>query len=175
MTRLKLVIPTLAHKKIVWDFRQEFINHEEDLHGGASLVQATSFEEWYRDVINDFHEETVRPGWVPASTYLALTKDGRMVGIINVRHRLNDFLINYGGHIGYSIRRSERRKGYATEMLRLALDECRKFNLKEVLLTCDKENIGSAKTIINNGGVLENEVPEGERMTQRYWIILDEN
>ena len=88
--------------------------------------------------------------------------------MIDIRHRLNDYLLNFGGHIDYSVRKSERQKGYATEMLALALIECMKLNIKRVLITCDKDNIASAKTIINNGGILE-----GSGITQRYWINLD--
>lgn len=88
--------------------------------------------------------------------------------MIDIRHRLNDYLLNFGGHIGYSVRKSERQKGYTTEMLALALIECMKLNIKRVLITCDKDNIASAKTIINNGGILE-----GSGITQRYWINLD--
>ena len=93
--------------------------------------------------------------------------------MIDIRHRLNDYLLNFGGHIDYSVRKSERQKGYATEMLALALIECMKLNIKRVLITCDKDNIASAKTIINNGGILENEILEGSGITQRYWINLD--
>lgn len=93
-------------------------------------------------------------------------------GSIDIRHRLNEYLLQFGGNIGYSVRPSQRRKGYATEMLALALEECRKWGLNRALVTCDKTNIGSAKTIQKNGGVLENEVLEGDRITQRYWIAL---
>lgn len=92
--------------------------------------------------------------------------------MINIRHRLNEYLLQFGGNIGYSVRPSQRRKSYATEMLALALEECRKLGLNRALVTCDKTNIGSAKTIQKNGGVLENEVLEGDRITQRYWIAL---
>ena len=95
-----------------------------------------------------------------------------MVGAVNIRHDLNDYLLKYGGHIGDGIRPSERRKGYATEMIRLALEECRKLGLTRVLMTCDKNNIGSAKSIIRNGGILENEVLEKGVIKQRYWIAL---
>ena len=92
--------------------------------------------------------------------------------MIDIRHRLNEYLLQFGGNIGYSVRPSQRRKGYATEMLALALEECRKLGLDRALVTCDKTNIGSAKTIQKNGGILENEVLEGDRITQRYWIAL---
>lgn len=91
---------------------------------------------------------------------------------MNIRHDLNDYLLKYGGHIGDGIRPSERRKGYATEMIRLALEECRKLGLTRVLVTRDKNNIGSAKSIIRNGGILENEVLEKGVIKQRYWIAL---
>ena len=100
------------------------------------------------------------------------TTDNHLIGMIDIRHRLNDYLLNFGGHIGYSIRKSERRQGYATEMLSLALKECEKLNINKVLVTCDKNNIGSTKTIQKNNGKLENEVSEGDSITQRYWIKL---
>ncbi len=94
------------------------------------------------------------------------------VGAINIRHTLNQSLLNTGGHIGDGVRPSERRKGYATNMIKLGLEECRKLGIERVLITCDKSNIGSAKSIINNGGVLENEVIEDGVVEQRYWITL---
>ena len=97
-----------------------------------------------------------------------------LLGAVNIRHYLNDYLLQFGGHIGDGIRPSERRKGYATEMIRLALIECKKLGINRVLMVCDKSNIGSAKSIINNGGILENEfVDEDGEINQRYWIALD--
>ena len=93
------------------------------------------------------------------------------MGAVNIRHYLTDFLLREGGHIGDGIRPSERRKGYATAMIKLALEECKKLGIKRVLLVCDKDNIGSAKSIMNNGGVLENEFIDAEdKAVQRYWI-----
>jgi predicted acetyltransferase len=91
--------------------------------------------------------------------------------MIDIRHYLNDYLLRIGGNIGYSVRASERRKGYAKEMLRLALLKCRKLDLEKVLITCFKHNIASAKTIIANGGILENEITDEDGITQRYWIF----
>jgi predicted acetyltransferase len=81
-------------------------------------------------------------------------------------------LFNFGGHIGYGIRPSERKKGYASLMLSLALPIAKKVGLEKVLITCDKSNLGSARTIISNGGVLENEVREEDDIVQRYWIDI---
>ena len=96
-----------------------------------------------------------------------------MVGAVNIRHYLNESLLLNGGHIGNGVVPSERRKGKATKMIYLALEECRALGLKNVLMVCDKENIGSAKSIQNNGGILENEVEVEGVVEQRYWIKLD--
>ena len=113
-------------------------------------------------------------GWVPDSVFFLLDEDrDRLVGAVNIRHYLNDFLLKEGGHIGDGIRPSERGKGYGTEMIRLALIECRKLGIDRVLMVCDRDNVASAKTIIKNGGVLENEFVNAEGVVeQRYWIDL---
>ncbi|MDP4087044.1 MAG: GNAT family N-acetyltransferase [Bacillota bacterium] len=171
MNRLTLVLPTLEHKEMILDYKKEFIENGDSMDGTAGLRNAETFEEWYSAICDNSKEDTVREGLVPATTYMAISKDdGGLIGMIDIRHYLNDHLFKFGGHIGYSIRKSERRKGYATEMLGLALIECAKLDIKNVLITCDKNNTASAKTIIKNGGILENEVPEGNRITQRYWI-----
>lgn len=134
-------------------------------------------------VKNDYHDfdiylqqlEISEPtnGFVPDSTYFCLDEEKNIfVGAVNIRHYLNDYLLNYGGHIGDGVRPSKRRKGIATKMIALALDECKKLGIHKVLMTCNKDNIGSAKSIINNGGVLENEVLMDEKTEQRYWIYL---
>lgn len=112
--------------------------------------------------------------YVPTSTFFLLdTERDRLLGAVNIRHYLNEDLLKEGGHIGDGIRPSERRKGYATEMIRLALIECRKLGIEKVLMTCDKDNIGSAKSIVKNGGVLENEFVNSDGVIeQRYWIVL---
>lgn len=111
---------------------------------------------------------------VPDSTFFCLDLDRQIfVGAVNIRHYLNESLLLSGGHIGAGIRPSERRKGYATAMINLALEECKKLGIKNVLITCDKSNIGSAKSIMNNGGVLESIIinPKGIEV-ERYWINL---
>ena len=116
------------------------------------------------------------PGFVPDSTFFALDEDtDTFVGAVNIRHRLNEKLLLNGGHIGDGVRPSRRREGIATEMIRQALAECKKLGIGRVLMVCDQKNIGSAKSIIRNGGVLENEIEVDGVMEQRYWIELGEN
>ena len=110
-------------------------------------------------------------GFVPGSTFFCLdTERNIMVGAVNIRHYLNEPLLLNGGHIGDGVRPSERRKGIATAMIALALIECKKLGIDNVLMVCDKDNTGSAKSIVNNGGILENEVTVDGITTQRYWI-----
>ena len=133
---------------------------------------------------NDYHDfdyyldnleiNEPKDGKVPDSVYFLLDVERNiLLGAVNIRHYLNDHLLQFGGHIGDGIRPSERRKGYATEMIRLSLIECKKLGINKVLMVCDKANIGSAKSIIKNGGILENEfVDEDGEINQRYWIDL---
>lgn len=112
-------------------------------------------------------------GLVPDSTFFCLDEDRDLfVGAVNIRHYLNEALLLNGGHIGDGVRPSERRKGIATAMIELALGECRKLGIDRVLMVCDKENVGSAKSICNNGGVLENEIVVDGVTEQRYWIEI---
>lgn len=107
---------------------------------------------------------------VNSSTFWLANGDNRLIGVVNIRHRLNEGLLHIGGHIGYGIRPSERRKGHATELLRLALIKAKQLGISKALLTCDKDNIGSAMTIMNNGGVLDSEAVVNDVAIQRYWI-----
>ena len=112
-------------------------------------------------------------GLVPDSTFFCLDQERDIfVGAVNIRHYLNDSLLLNGGHIGDGVCPSERRKGIATRMIGLALEECRKLGIRRVLMVCDKDNIGSARSIQKNGGVLENEIVVDGVTEQRYWIDL---
>ena len=113
-------------------------------------------------------------GLIPDSTFFCLDEErNRIVGAVNIRHYLNEALLRNGGHIGDGVRPSERKKGIATQMIALALEECRKLGIQRVLMVCDKQNIGSAKSIQRNGGILENEITVEGVKKQRYWIELD--
>lgn len=113
-------------------------------------------------------------GRVHASAYW-ITDDGDVVGFIQLRHALNDFLENVGGHIGYSVRPSARRQGHARRALGLVLDEARRLGLERVLLTCDEDNAASARTIESQGGELQDVfdgAAYGTGPKRRYWITL---
>lgn len=173
METLRLRQPTLNDKNIVLDYKEEFLIHGDSMDGTSGLANKETYEEWLDELIKNQDKSTVLEGFVPATTYLAIREnDQRLVGMINIRHELNDYLLQLGGHIGYSVRKSERRNGYAGHMLSMALEICQTLDIKRVLITCDKNNTGSSKTIIKNGGQLENEVSSANRITQRYWINL---
>ncbi len=175
METLILVTPDKTLETEALKYRQEHINHGEPvLHGGSLFDMINSYDEWLDHLKSNASPETVKPGWVVSSTFFAVREnDGRIVGMVDIRHSLNDFLRNYGGHIGYGVRPSERRKGYATRILLLALDHCRMLGLDRVMLACEKENIPSQKTIINCGGILEREFLHTDGKTvQVFWITL---
>ncbi len=174
--RIELVIPTNDYKEQVMNYRRVFLENNESFDGCAGLEDCNTFEEWI-----DFENRLSKKygdGYVPSDVYLAVRKvDNKLVGIIDLRKELSEFLLKYGGNIGYSVIPDERRKGYATEMLGQLLKKCENLNFDRVMLACDKENIASAKTIMKNGGVLENEVRDDVNLTksgiiQRYWIEL---
>jgi len=163
---LYLAIPAHRHRRAWKQYQQELLTAGE-LKGrqksyGAFLRQRKRFSS----------EKTVPKGYVPDTYYFLMygTKN-KILGRVSIRHRLNDNLLQRGGHIGYAVAPSERRKGYATEQLRLALEKCREMGIGPVLITCHKENIASASVIQKNGGILEDERESVEgKVLQRYWI-----
>lgn len=160
--------PSEVSPKQIQDYKNEFIVNNEIIQGAANM-RALSISEWVQFAENTKYKETVTPGFVTAHTFFALYND-KIVGIINARHELNDYLLNFGGHIGYSVRKSERRKGYAKAMLSYTVEFLFSLGLEKILITCDKNNIASKRTIESCGGILENEVIEETRTTLRYWI-----
>jgi len=169
---MKLVKPSTKYKSQVMEYRNEFISNGDDLAGTSYLRQYENFEEWLKFVQDNENEQT-KQSEVTASVFLAIREeDDRLIGFTNIRHALNDYLFNYGGHVGYSVRKDERRKGYATEILRKTLKECRRIGIDRVLLACDKSNVASSKVIQLYGGELENEVLNDGEVILRYWVDL---
>lgn len=143
-----------------WQFALDF-DHEE------------SFVDYVERVNNWPHGKDLPNGFVPNS-YLVGVVESRIVGRLSIRHSLNEHLQKYGGHIGYGIIPSERRKGYANEMLRQALPICRKLGIEKALISCDTNNIASRKVIENNGGIFDSitKFPELDVQQRRYWLYL---
>ncbi|MBL4932154.1 GNAT family N-acetyltransferase [Clostridium sp. YIM B02565] len=164
--------PNIDMQEEYFDFINEWKKDGQDIVPYSARLLDMDYKEWLEKTYMYEKEETCLKDFVPAHTYFLVNENKRILGAINIRHRLNDYLLNYGGHIGYGIRPTERRKGYASVMLELALPIAKKLGINKALITCDKNNLGSAKTIIKNGGVLENEVKEDGEITQRYWINL---
>lgn len=173
--KLKLIFPEELHENMWQDIIEEIEMAGEKMVPHALSMGLKDYH-IYLQKTRDFHEGRNLGVFVPATTYFLMDeRENEILGAISIRHSLNEDLFLRGGHIGYGIRPSQRRKGYATKMLNMALDKCREMGLEKVLVTCNKDNIGSSGTIINNNGVLENEVIEDSGNTvQRYWIQLRE-
>lgn len=170
--KLKLVKAANEYRTQITEMLDEWYSSGEKIVPYAiRRLDYRDFEYYCRNIENKNTDEKV----VPSSTFFCLDEDRNiMVGAVDIRHYLNQSLLLNGGHIGDGVRPSERRKGIATKMIGLALQECRKLGIDKVLMVCDKDNIGSAKSIINNGGILENEIIVDGVEEQRYWIMLDE-
>ena len=170
---LKLIKLTKEYEIPLGEMIDEWKHDQEVNHTNHSPWAI--FKNDYHDF--DYYLENLEVGanLIPNSVFFLLDEErDRLLGAVNIRHYLNEALLKGGGHIGDGIRPSERRKGYATEMIRLALIECRKLGIDRVLMTCEKNNIGSAKSILKNGGVLENDFVNSEGcVEQRYWIRVD--
>ena len=171
---LRLVKADLSYEKEIVDMLKEWETYNDN-HPEASKSPGAIFRDY-----SDFSgyvanvDKKDRPEYVDSTTFFCLDEDRNiMVGAISIRHELSDFLAKYGGHIGDGIRPSERRKGYATAMIGLGLKECKKLGLNRVLLVCDKDNIGSAKSIENNGGILDSEDIFEGKVISRYWIDIE--
>ena len=173
MAAWMLVLPSEEHLEEVRAYREEFLAADSSMDGAGPLRRYPDPRDWLREIRACENPSTVPEGKVQA-TQLLCVEDGRVLGMISVRHTLNAYCEQYAGHIGYSVRPSARRQGVAAWMLAAALPFCRELGLRRVMIACEPRNEGSRRTIVKNGGVYEKTVHEPERNIdlEQYWIAL---
>ncbi|OOR89920.1 GNAT family N-acetyltransferase [Moraxella caviae] len=170
---LHLRPPTLADKAQFLAFADAFAERNLGLHG-VYFELFDSFEAW----LDFYHAPAGTPApdgsfiKIDESCFFAFDKTNRLVGVISIRHALNEFLLREGGHIGYSTHPEFWGGGIASTMLQFALQYCPKIGLDKVLICCDERNLASARVIEKNGGVLENTVRTPTRTMRRYWVVV---
>ena len=175
MEEFILIRPTEEYASQIAEYRREFLDADNSMDGCGPLRRFEDPLEYIKTCKEYEDPETVPSHLVPATQWLFVRKsDGKLVGMLQVRHCFNEYLEKYAGHIGYSVRPCERRKGYAKKMLKMALPFCREIGLEKVLISCIDGNVGSEKTILANGGVYESTVlePNTNRYLKRFWISL---
>jgi len=170
---IRLIEPTMKLKAEFLAMVEEHIAAGD--HKMWQFDQAVEdFTQYVQDRL-DWKEGTNLPvGWIPVSAFWLVRNNNVILGTSRLRHKLTDHLRNIGGHIGYNIRPSERRKGYGTLILKLTLQKARELGLRRVLITCDEDNVASIKIIERNGGELKDVYVSKElkQPTRRYWIKL---
>ena len=166
---MELRRPRLADKETVLEMMAEFEQTQSAHDGGFWDAENFVYEEWLEENLQAEAGLNIPENWVPSIQFVSFDDVGRALGFLNLRLRLNEGLLNYAGHIGYSIRPSERGKDYAKESLRQGLQVAKEKNIKRAMVTCSTENPASRAVILANGGELE-DVRNG---TERYWIDVD--
>ena len=176
MNEIRLISVKDVSVDKVMQFRESFLKEgETSIYGSRGLHNYKEYADWIK-LVKECEKPNNKLLGVQASTYFAISKKDAIVGCIELRHTLNENLATIGGHIGYSVCPKDRRKGYATKMLKLVLQEARRLGIEKVLLTCDVDNVASQKTIIQNGGILEKENPYiyCDEKYYKFWIDIKE-
>ena len=173
MEKIILIKPGLSYADEIIKYKEEALFEKAIINSSISLEKFSSVEGWLEELEMKSSENTIPEGLVPSTTYLAVReKDNYIVGMIDIRHYLNEFLKQFGGNIGYDVRKSERNKGYAKQMLKLALEKCKDLKMKKVLITCDEDNIASEKVILSAGAKFEDIRSLDGKNKKRFWIDL---
>lgn len=178
MEKFKLEVPTLERKIEAIEYIEEHLKYNSKINGVGSLDDyIDNYEMWLSKIEQDKDIEYIHGiGRVPAETYfLVRESDHKIIGMINIRLELNDALRKHGGHIGYGIRPTERRKGYSKINLYLALLRCKEVGIDKVMLSCDQSNLGSDKTIRGLGGILEKVDTSNNKKMNIYWIDVNDS
>ncbi|AVN62648.1 GNAT family N-acetyltransferase [Mesoplasma coleopterae] len=169
--KIHLVKPELKHVTEISNVLNDFLKNSNEMisgiQGASDIHTFENIDQW----IKFAQKGTGKEGWMPFKQYLAINEENEIVGFINLRLQLNDHLLNFGGHIGYSVCPSQRKKGYATEMLKQTLKIAKKEGISKILITCLDTNIASEKVILNNDGVYEDSRKNGNDIIKRFWII----
>ena len=166
---MEVRLPKINDENEIISYIEEHYANNENVLSASNGLTSTKYETWVEKIHNNviIGDEV----WGKSYTYLVFNNN-KLVGMLSIRYDLSEELVNQYGHIGYGVRPSERRKGYATKMLKYALEECKKLGLNTVVLGCYKENIGSVKTIVKNGGKLAREVDDIQNIEDNYTINL---
>ena len=173
MEKIILVKPNLSYADEIIKYKEESLKESPLINGSAGLNNFSSIEDWLEELKRRSSEATVPEGLVPSSTYLGVReKDNHIIGMIDIRHYLNEYLTQVGGNIGYSVRKTERNKGYAKQMLKLALEKCKELKMKKALITCDEDNIASEKVILSANAKFEDIRCIDDENKKRFWIEL---
>ena len=173
---LRLVEPSLEFREDFQEMAREYLaaGAQHPYNKARDEEALKDFAGYIVKLLDQARGLQLPAGFVPCSTYW-LVRDGRaVVAESGLRHRLTEGLEHHGGHIGYRVRPSERRKGYGTLLCALTLEKARAMGLKRVLITCDADNAASARIIVKNGGRLENQVISRftGKLVNRYWIEM---
>jgi len=182
INKIEFQLPTLHHKTAAENFKNEFFEIQEHFIPGSAMLDQMEYEQWLIFNVNNRCENTVSSGWVVAATFFAVREcDHKIIGMIDIRHNLgNDFLAQYGGHIGFSVCPGERKKGYATNILKMGLEYAKSLNIEKIMIGCFSDNIPSIRTIEKCGGILsetkhymDGNIPYADKKhINIYWIDL---
>lgn len=168
---VRLVKPSPEYKEEYLDFHKEWKSSGEDMIPWVIKKDPSDFNEMIQSLLDAEKGKNLPQGWVPDTTFWLVEENNRVLGVVNIRHSLTENLMNSGGHVGYGIRPSERKKGYATKLLSLSLEKTKELGIDATLVVCDKWNEASKRTILNNGGISDKDfIEEDGNVILRFWI-----